>query len=561
MEKVIYLEPDDEITSVIDKIKKVNQDKVILVVPKAATILQSVVNLKILKQQTIRLGKAISIVTSDETGRNLAGQIGLTVYRDLAKRPVSSHVTSSALRGERPPVAGKEESTRPKIEPMGERPEPEEPARIPKKTFDVHPAGVKFKPFKDEKRAGIGLEAISLKPIKSAESVEKVGSLKKLKIAVIVLLVAALLEAVAAYFLLPKANVNVVLKAKKLDKNYEITAQKDALVNEETSTIPANIYTVEKETSKDLATTGTKEVGEKAKGTIVLTNETGIDQPLVAATRFVSSAGLVFRSTAVATVPKAYLDPGGTKINGTTSVAVIADASGEKYNIGPSSFSLPGLAASIQNKVYGRSSAAMSGGSTRLIKIVSEADAEKAETELMAELVNSGKEEALSKSNKDEEMTCDGSAEGVVVSGLSSPVVGTEAETFKYTLKAGISVMTVKKSDFYNLLTAKINKEIPQDKELLKGELEKTTENKAADIDTALGKMTITSHVQAPIVAKMDLEVMKNNLKGKSANDAVSYLQAFEEIDNASVSLWPFFARKVPHAKRVFINISYRLSE
>ena len=534
MEKVIYLEPDDEITSVIDKIKKVNQDKVILVVPKAATILQSVVNLKILKQQTVRLGKAISIVTSDETGRNLAGQIGLTVYRDLAKRPV-------------------EESAHPKIE-------PEELAKMPKKTLDIQSSGVKFKPFKDEKRAGIGVESISPKPIKSVESVEKVSSLKKLKIIIIILLAAALLELAAGYFLLPKANVEAALKAEKLDKTYEIMAQKDALLNEETSTIPANVYTIEKEMSKDVATTGTKEVGEKAKGTITLTNETGTDQPLAATTRFVSSGGLVFRSTAVVTVPKAYLDPGGNKINGTTSVSVVADASGEKYNIGPSNFSIPGLAAAIQNKVYGRSGAAMSGGSTRLIKIVSEADAKKAETELMAELINSGKEEALSKSNQDEEMAFDGSAGGVVVSGLSSPVVGTEAETFKYTLKAGISVMTVKKSDFYNLLTARINKEIPQDKELLKGELEKTTENKVINLDTASGKMLISSHVQAPVVAKMDMEVMKNNLKGKNINDAISYLKAFEEIDNASVFLWPFFARKVPDPKRIFINTSYQLS-
>lgn len=545
MEKVIYLEPDDEITSVIDKIKKVNQDKVILVVPKAATILQSVVNLKILKSQTVRLGKSISIVTSDETGRNLAGQIGLTVYRDLAKRPLPE----------------KEESARSKIEPREERPEPKEPAKMPKKTLDIHPAEVKFKPFKDEKKAGIGLETISQKPIKPVSDVHQMSSLKKLKIAVIILLAAALFEVAMAYFLLPKASVRVTLKAEKLDKTYEITAQKDALLNEETSIIPANVYTIEKETSKDLATTGTKEVGEKAKGTIVLTNETGTDQPLVATTRFVSSAGLVFRSTAAVTVPKAYLNPGGDKINGTISVSVVADASGEKYNIGPSSFSIPGLAAAIQNKVYGRSSAAMSGGSTRLIKIVSEADIEKVEAELMAELVNLGKEEALSKSNQDEEMACDGSAGGVVVSGLSSPVAGTEAETFKYTLKGQIFVMTVKKSDFYNLLTSKINKEIPQDKELLKGELEKTTESKAASIDPTLGKMIITNHVQAPIVAKMDLEVMKNNLKGKSAGDAVSYLKAFEEIDNASVSLWPFFAKKVPNSKRIFINTSYQLSQ
>ena len=329
--------------------------------------------------------------------------------------------------------------------------------------------------------------------------------------------------------------------------------------NEETSTIPANIFSVEKEASKDFATTGTKDVGEKAKGTIVLTNETGTDQPLVASTRFVSSGGLVFRSTVVATVPKAYLDAQGDKVNGSVSVSVVADVAGEKYNIAPSNFTIPGLAASIQSKVYGRSAASMSGGSTRKVKIVSEEDIQKAQAALMAELINSSREEALSASNKDEDMALDGSAGGSVILGASSLALGAEAETFKYNLKAEIKVMTIKKSDFYNLLTLKIEKEIAKDKELLKGEMEKTTENKVISLDTASGKMAVSSHVQAPVVAKMDLGVMKNNLKNKSTNDAVSYLKAFEEIADAEVSLWPFFAKKVPGPKRVFINISYQL--
>ncbi|MCX6811691.1 MAG: hypothetical protein NT039_03315 [Candidatus Berkelbacteria bacterium] len=568
MEKVIYLEPDDEITGVIDKIKKVNQDRVILVVPKAATILQSIVNLKILKQQAVRLGKAISIVTSDEIGRNLASQIGLTVYRDLAKRPIpeeekptppqeqtrdlesgAAATTAGELEKKEPPKAQEETKEIP--------PEPETSKRM----IDIRPSGVKFTPYKDGKRAGLGLEKISKSPIRPTKKTSfDGGSLKKLKIVAIILLIVAILEGVLAYFYLPRANVNVVLKAEKLDKTYEITAQKDATLNEETNIIPAQIVSIEKEGNKDLSTTGTKDVGEKAKGTITVINETGADQPLVATTRFVSSNGLVFRSTSSVTVPKAYLDPGGNKVNGSINVSVVADTSGGAYNIGPSNFTIPGLSAAIQSKVYGRSGAAMSGGSSRKIKIVSEADVQKAQTELLNELITLGKEEALSKTNKYEDITLEGSAGGIVVSGLATPAVGAEAETFKYNLKATINVTTVKKSDYYGLLTSKINKEIPNDKELLQGELEKTTESKVVSIDMANGKMVVSSHVVAPIVAKMDLNVMKNNIKGKSVNNAISYLKAFDEVYDAQISLWPFFARKVPITqKRIYINISYHL--
>jgi hypothetical protein len=568
MEKVIYLEPDDEITGVIDKIKKVNQDRVILVVPKAATILQSIVNLKILKQQAVRLGKDISVVTSDETGRNLASQIGLTVYRDLAKRPIPEEEKLAPPQGQiRDLESGAAATTAGELEKKEPPKAQEEAKEIPpepqtsKGMIDIRPSGVKFTPYKDEKRAGLGVEKISKSPIKSTTKPSyDGGSLKKLKIMAIILLIVAILEGVLAYFYLPRANVNVVLKAEKLDKTYEITAQKDATLNIETSTIGAQVVSVDKETSKDLPTSGTKDVGEKAKGTITITNETGTDQPLVATTRFVSANNLVFRSTAAVTIPKAYLDPGGNKINGSATASVVADATGEAYNIGPSNFTIPGLAAAVQSKIYGRNGAAMSGGSTRKIKIVSETDIQNAQTQLMNELIVSGKEEALSKTNKDENISLEGSAGGIVISGSANPAVGAEAETFKYNLKATINVIVVKKSDYYNILTSKIDNEIAKDKELLPGELEKTTESKVTNLDIANGKMVIASHVVAPIVAKMDLNAMKNNIKGKSVTNAISYLKAFEEIYDAQISLWPFFARKIPiTSKRIYINTSYHL--
>lgn len=568
MEKVIYLEPDDEITGVIDKIKKVNQDRVILVVPKTATILQSIVNLKILKQQAVRLGKDISVVTSDEIGRNLASQIGLTVYRDLAKRPIpeeekpappleQTHDLESGAAATSTTELGKKEPPKAQEEVKEIPPEPQ----TSKGMIDIRPSGVKFTPYKDEKRAGLGVEKISKNPIKSTTKPSyDGGSLKKFKIVAIILLVFAILEGVMAYFYLPRANVNVVLKAEKLDKTYEITAQKDATLSVETSTIGAEVISVDKETSKDFPTSGTKDVGEKAKGTITLTNETGTNQPLVATTRFVSANNLVFRSAAAVTVPKAYLDAGGNKINGSATTSVVADATGEAYNIGPSNFTIPGLSAAVQTKIYGRNGAAMSGGSSRKIKIVSETDAQNAQTELMNELITSGREEALAKTNKDENITLEGSAGGIVVSGSANPAVGAEAETLKYSLKATINVIVVKKSDYYSFLASKVGDEIAKDKELLPGELEKTTENKVMSLDIANGKMVISSHVVSPVVAKMDLNAMKNNIKGKSVSNATSYLKAFEEVYDAQISLWPFFARKIPITpKRIYINTSYHL--
>jgi len=83
MDRVIYLESDEEITSVLDKLKTVAEKSVILVVPKGSTLLQSLVNLKLLSKKAIELEKEIALITSDKTGRNLASLVGFSVYSDI----------------------------------------------------------------------------------------------------------------------------------------------------------------------------------------------------------------------------------------------------------------------------------------------------------------------------------------------------------------------------------------------------------------------------------------------------------------------------------------------
>jgi hypothetical protein len=93
MDEILYLEPDEEITSVVDKLKGLEADSVGLVAPKGSTIVQSLVSLKLLQKQAKQLGKDISIITSDEVGQNLASRIDLPVYADVkSRKPVVPRV-------------------------------------------------------------------------------------------------------------------------------------------------------------------------------------------------------------------------------------------------------------------------------------------------------------------------------------------------------------------------------------------------------------------------------------------------------------------------------------
>ncbi len=77
--KTIYIDIDEEITSIIDRIRKAVANEVIIVVPKQALLIQSLVNLKLLKKECVRRKKKVMIVTQDRIGKKLIEKAGIQV--------------------------------------------------------------------------------------------------------------------------------------------------------------------------------------------------------------------------------------------------------------------------------------------------------------------------------------------------------------------------------------------------------------------------------------------------------------------------------------------------
>ncbi|MDP1845845.1 MAG: hypothetical protein Q8L09_03790 [Candidatus Moranbacteria bacterium] len=78
--KTIYIDIDEEITSVIDRMRKAEAGEVIIVAPKRALLLQSLVNLKLLKKEADRRKRRIMIVTQDKIGKKLIEKAGILAH-------------------------------------------------------------------------------------------------------------------------------------------------------------------------------------------------------------------------------------------------------------------------------------------------------------------------------------------------------------------------------------------------------------------------------------------------------------------------------------------------
>jgi len=77
MHKTLYIDIDEEITSIIDRLRKAEAREVIIVAPKNAMLLQSIVNLKLLKKEADRKKKQLLIITQDKIGKKLIEKAGI----------------------------------------------------------------------------------------------------------------------------------------------------------------------------------------------------------------------------------------------------------------------------------------------------------------------------------------------------------------------------------------------------------------------------------------------------------------------------------------------------
>ncbi len=113
------------------------------------------------------------------------------------------------------------------------------------------------------------------------------------------------------------------------------------------------IITVEKTATADIKASGVTNVSDAAHGSITIHNAQSTKQQLIKNTRFQTADGMTFR------IHDSIVVPAG----GDITVDVFADEAGDKYNVGPTTFTIPGLKGSpAYALVTAKSVDAMSGG-------------------------------------------------------------------------------------------------------------------------------------------------------------------------------------------------------
>ncbi|HOW13117.1 MAG TPA: hypothetical protein PK121_02280 [Candidatus Pacearchaeota archaeon] len=328
----------------------------------------------------------------------------------------------------------------------------------------------------------------------------------------------------------PKTEILSLKDTIVIDKN---ASQADFL----TRVIPGKVFTDERSASSNFPATGKVQKEEKAKGIIrVYNNYSTSPQTLVATTRFVSADGKLFRSIKQVTIPGATYE-GNKLVPGFLDIEVQAAEPGEDYNIGPSTFSIPGFAGTDKyTAFYGKSFQPMKGGLKGEVLKVSEEDINNAKETLLKKL----KEESINylKNNISQDyILLDETVKEEVIKESSSVEVNKEANSFDFELTIKTEGLAFKKSDLDNFVKNIISLNLLEGKKIQEETISKKFSLKSREND----RVMLDLEIKARVYPDFDVNEVKKALAGKSLyeiNNLISEDSMFSKIEIKSIPFW-----------------------
>jgi len=488
-----------------------------LVVPKDASISQSVVNLKLIKRKAEELNKNVSLVTQDKVARNLAGKVGLATAATAAAMPRVA--TGDAVEES----AGPLEETNEVI--FDKDPVVHEPEELTVVEGEDVQEEVEMHEDVDKK---VAEKTKSLAPKLPWKWIGLVGGI----------VVGALL--VAGYIYLPRAKATIYVAAEKKPLTLNFSGEKDAKLDTEKVIIPTQVVEVTKEDSKKYPATGKKDAGTKASGSVVVANTSSTDYPILATFSPVGNPGLVY----IADVPTTV------KATSIATIQVTAQNPGESYNLSAGTAFYAVKAPSIT----GNANSGISGGTTKTVTVVSQGDINSAKDALAKDVGDAVTSEFNSKSS--ELKIIDETKKSEIVTSTASPAVNAEATEFTMTVKVTTKALGFSMSDISSIISAEVNRQLGFTKSII-DDGSKAAEIGVESSDIATGKISGSIKTNAYVSSKLDENAIKVELVGQNDAKATNYLAGLDGVSSSKLEYWPTFIKGFPRLKsHIFLTIT-----
>ena len=539
-DNALYLEVDEDITSAIDKLKHSAEGSVQIVVPKRSTMLQSIINLKLLKKAAEQGGKELVLVTSDRIATELAARVGLAVAPSIGAKPVITEVNiPEALKSneevieaddpEPPPIPTEAKSKIFKKPVMKRLPISDGPP----------PSGLPLPPDGQAGELAVATAASAADGAKKGgPKVPNFGRLQK-RVMWVGLAAFLVVGYLVLMYLFTAAKVTLYATGTKVEVDATFAVDPALKTTDQAKSVLAGqIVTISKDLSGPFTPTGKKDVGTKAGGTVTVSNCTTNPQPLVAGTRFVAPDNKLFRSSTDSTVPPATY-PVGLCVPGKIDITVTADVNGDSYNEAPANYSMPALSIPVIT-AHG---AQMSGGTTKTITIVAQSDVDTEKAALLDKDKDNSTRDLQGRVPSGF-VALPSSQTAAADSVTPTPAVGAEGETATLALKVTYTVLAVKQSEYESMLHSQEQKQVGDKNQIYDDGLA-AAQVTVTDKDST-GRQNFHLTTEAFGGTKLDKTQIAAKLKGQRYGDATTTAAGLPGVTRADISISPGWVSQMP---------------
>jgi hypothetical protein len=573
--KTIYVEVDEEITSVIERIKKTPSNNIAVVVSTYSDLTLGIINLRILKSQSEKIGKKIILITKDPLSLSLAKKIGLLAKNkltaDLFGREETALNSSKSVKKTATDQKVIQPNTidlrisSPKIDPKEIKPlngsseekstqnlEKLDQKEIKENVLDKKSSINRLENYEnlDQKNNSLVKEKANNFKLKTDNKNNFFAFLKifrflfNLKIIIVLLIFFGIGYLSLMTFHFNQAEVEVSLKREeaRLESNV-ILAKSFSEIDFNNQIIP--LVTTEETLEAEIQVPATGALddqlisADKVFGNLVVYNEYSTSpEVLIAGTRFSSSDGLIYKANSRINLAGAK-NVDGTLVPSETIVSVIAEKTGQEYYKESGHLTVPGLKDTDRyDKIYAEIQEPLFQPGENEPKVVTQEDIETAKEKAKEEL----KKIYLAKYQDSELKIVDSSIEFFNLEYDSNESLGKVVNRFNFKVKADLQAPAYSKVDLNKLVTEILNDKLSLIYELkgdLNIEVKETTR-----IDNS--KINLTLLVLGQKQRQVEEKDLKKSILGYSKEDAVYKLKSLDYIDKVTINFQPFWLKEVP---------------
>ena len=559
----VYINLEDDVSKITTRLKHQSSGQIVLVCPKRCFLFSDSINLKLLKKQTDLLGKEIFILTMDEKGQTYAQEAGFEL-KYLPKASPSKAFSDVKLPSRAPalvqasveapiiePVLGHFAEAAAGIKNIAKKIVPAKILGTSSQPAPLKAPTIKFEEPKVEIKETLYPDVAEIKQDFFQEP-EKTHTRKIITGFVAVSLILVLL---LVFVILPKATVVVYPKTELVTRDMEISASVNAKnLDPAKLVMPAAAVNETVSVSDKFQSQGKTQVGNKATGTVKIYNFTKLPINLKASTTVLSSSGKTYNLVydVLDLKPTQYSNARTKEVDASSlgsSVDIIASSGGDDSNLPE------GTRLEISNQVFGnrplllyaKTDSEISGGTTRYLSVISQADLDAAKTQLQSEALKQVRDKLAASGG----VLADGAySENNQQFTTDNPAL-TQTPSFTASLQTAITGVSFNRNDLTNLIFQRIGETLDTDKTLQQSSPDQTV-YKVKSLDVANGLAVLEVHFEGQAVFNVDLQNIAPELVGKSQSQVNEILRSKAAIDRVDITLapswqkyFPFFADKI----------------